>query len=89
MIPRSSGRIPPGSPQAVAVADPEDRGDDEQHDFVERAGDRRDADRRKAAQPAREPAVAKEEPHRSRSSLHERHTEILQTRGQAGVASRP
>ena len=46
----------------------------EQHDLVERAGNRRDADRGKATQPARQPAVTKEQAHGSRRSLHERHT---------------
>lgn len=77
----------PRREQTVAVADPEDRRDDEQDSLVERPRDRRDSERGERAQPAWEPAVLEEEPNRPRRPLDEAHTEVLQYRGRAGVRS--
>ena len=54
-------RVAPGRAQAVAVTEPQDRGDDEQHGLVERSRDRRDSDGCEPAEPTRQPAVAGED----------------------------
>jgi hypothetical protein len=58
---RFSARVTPRGAQAIAVTEPQDRSDDEQHGLVERSRDRRDPDRRQPAQPAGQPAVAGED----------------------------
>src|SRR5207237_7217132 len=57
-----SSSVTPGGAQAVAVSQPENRGHDEQHGFVERSGNRCESNRGEPAQPTGQPAVAGEQP---------------------------
>ena len=52
----------PRGAKPFPVAEPENRGDDDEHDLVDRAGKRRDAERRQPAKPARDAAVPQEQP---------------------------
>jgi hypothetical protein len=56
----------------MAVEDEQDRSDDEQHSFVERARDRQEAYRGQPADRSWNSLVADDETHGTGSSLHER-----------------
>jgi hypothetical protein len=58
---RSRAGFAPGGTQPLAVAEPQDRGDDEQDRLVERAGDRCETERGEPAEPAGQLAVAGEQ----------------------------
>ena len=65
--------VTPGGAQSFAVAEPEDRGDDNEDDLVERAWHWREPDCGEAAEPTGEPAVAGEQADRSGCSFHVLH----------------
>src|SRR5439155_19871044 len=96
---RASARLPgrktgsgltPGRAQPVPVADPEDRGREQQHHLVEGARNRQQPDRDEPAQPARHAAVAREQAHGGDGATDEAHAAgaiRTERRGRAGRAT--